>query len=252
MDLHLINATTHRSVITGSIIFNQDIDQFDVLFFITSLKRNGKPWTMLNLTIKGCDFIAKSRRKNMNFPYIVLGELRAANPNFPKSCPIKKRPFVLEFHSLDYEYNKERVKIFDMKIVEYQGNSALNATVIFARDINDFYLDLKVLVPKKKRRPFVLLNMTVNGCEFLNGINNRYLKFAYFIYNQFKQFKGFPTKCPVEKDKPIYIPYFYFDSENSPPYLPVFNCRLSIVSRQKDDFLYRAHFNLRVKDKRPI
>ncbi|KAI8126758.1 hypothetical protein CVS40_3499 [Lucilia cuprina] len=108
MDLHLINATTHRSVITGSIIFNQDIDQFDVLFFITSLKRNGKPWTMLNLTIKGCDFIAKSRRKNMNFPYIVLGELRAANPNFPKSCPIKKDT---EIVLKDFYINSEKISL---------------------------------------------------------------------------------------------------------------------------------------------
>ncbi|XP_065362094.1 uncharacterized protein LOC135955663 [Calliphora vicina] len=160
-----------------------------------------------------------------------------------------QRPFVLEFNSLHFEYNKERVKVFDLKILKHNGHSALNGTVIFARDINDFYLDIKALVPKNKRRPWVFLNTTINGCEFLKGINNKRLNIAYIIYNQFKNFEDFPVKCPVEKDRPIYIPYFYIDSEKSPPYLPVFNFRVTMVSKQKDDYLYRVSFDIVVKEK---
>ncbi|KAI8126697.1 hypothetical protein CVS40_3500 [Lucilia cuprina] len=110
-----------------------------------------------------------------------------------------QRPFVLEFNTLDYEYNKELIEIFDLKIIQYHGNSALNATIVFSRDINDFYLDAAIFVPKLKRRPFVLFNATFNGCKFLNGTNDRSFKFANLMYNQFKALKGFPNSCPVEK-----------------------------------------------------
>lgn len=86
-----------------------------------------------------------------------------------------------------------------MKIVNYNNHSALNATVIFSRDIHDFYLDLKALVPKGKRRPWALINTTVNGCEFFKGIKNKGLNLVNIIYSEFRRFDGFPTKCPVEK-----------------------------------------------------
>lgn len=88
-DLHLTNGT-NRSVINGAVIFNKVIEKFEISFLITSPKRNGKPWTLLNVTFNGCDFIANNRRKKLNFPYLLLEEMRASTPNFPKKCPMAK------------------------------------------------------------------------------------------------------------------------------------------------------------------
>ncbi|KNC29900.1 hypothetical protein FF38_01688 [Lucilia cuprina] len=84
-------ASFKRMALNGSIMYKKDLNQFDVTFILTAPKLNGQPWTVLNVTVNGCEYLVKSRGNNIKkFPYFFLSELRVSNPDFPKNCPIEK------------------------------------------------------------------------------------------------------------------------------------------------------------------
>lgn len=88
-NLRLVN-TKPRNVINGTLMYKNDLDKFDVTFAVICPNRNGKRWTLMNVTVDGCDLVENSLRKRNKFPYIFLSELRTTNPDFPSKCPIEK------------------------------------------------------------------------------------------------------------------------------------------------------------------
>ncbi|KAI8126759.1 hypothetical protein CVS40_3498 [Lucilia cuprina] len=91
INFRLINYTNKIKALNGSIMYKKDLNQFDVTFILTAPKLNGQPWTVLNVTVNGCEYLVKSRGNNIKkFPYFFLSELRVSNPDFPKNCPIEK------------------------------------------------------------------------------------------------------------------------------------------------------------------
>ena len=88
-NLRLVNVKT-RNILNGTLMYRQDLDKFNLTFIITSFNRNGKPWTLMNATVDGCEYIENFFRKRKKFPYIFLSELHTTNPDLPKKCPLEK------------------------------------------------------------------------------------------------------------------------------------------------------------------
>lgn len=87
--LRLINHTKYK-VFNGSHMYKQDLDAFSITFLITSSNRKGKPWTIMNFSTNGCEYLEKASSRGKIFPYTFLTELYTNNPDFPKKCPLKK------------------------------------------------------------------------------------------------------------------------------------------------------------------
>lgn len=83
-------------------LLKKDLYNFDVNFFITSTKRNGQKWTLLNFTSNVCDLLNDFCSRRKLFPYMLLGELHKTNPDFPKKCPFRK---VIYWSFSRYKYN---------------------------------------------------------------------------------------------------------------------------------------------------
>lgn len=87
--MNIINSTKYK-LLNGSALLKKDLDKFIMNILLTSPKRNGDPWTLLNFTINGCDFLEQAYRKRKLFPYAIIADVRKTNPDYPLKCPFRK------------------------------------------------------------------------------------------------------------------------------------------------------------------
>lgn len=112
-----------------------------------------------------------------------------------------KSSYVSEFLTYKQEFNPKIVKSHNVNLINFNGHKALNGTVTYALDLHNFIANLNVIVQKRpKDKAWVLLNITLNCCEFLENINNTKITFPNLLFHQVKEgFKNFPSKCPLPK-----------------------------------------------------
>lgn len=105
---------------------------------------------------------------------------------------------------MEQEVNPETVKKFDLKIIEHNGHRVINGTIIYAIDLMDFTVEIAMLVPRLDKPNWELLNVTANGCEYIEGRLHNKFNLLYIILQQLQATNSvFPKKCPIEKVRKI-------------------------------------------------
>ncbi|KNC31793.1 hypothetical protein FF38_07681 [Lucilia cuprina] len=281
LNVKLINITNRQNALNGSFMFHKDIVKFDITFLITSIKRNGLPWTLLNVTLDGCDYLKKGSRKNVIFPYVFLSEIRATNPEFPKSCPIAKDKEILlrnfsiqsarvplnfpeisfycevivrqrmvhrtNFETFRSEYNTDLVKHVNMHLINNTNKqNALDVSFMFNKEIVEFNITFLITSKKANGLPWTLLNLTLNGCEFLKKGSRNYVKFPYIFLSEIHASNpDFPKKCPLEKvasyylyliDKEIFFKNFSVQSISLN--FPEIDYHCEVITRQRNGHIF--------------
>lgn len=97
----------------------------------------------------------------------------------------------------------------DLQLVPHKGRNCINGTVIFEKDIKDYFLDFLITIPKSDGKNWTLLNVTLKGCEFIKGLQNKLFTLPNIIFNiKSKENSFYPKKCPIPKVYLFFIGIF--------------------------------------------
>lgn len=112
-----------------------------------------------------------------------------------------KRSFLIEITSYEQEINTELVKKADLQLITNNGYKSINGTVVFAIDLKDFQVDVLILIPRLDLQNWALLNVTMDGCEYIEARLKNKINLLYILLQQLQSTNGgfFPKKCPIEK-----------------------------------------------------
>lgn len=90
MTLQLIN-NTQRLVLNGSLMYQQDIKQFDLRLKINATERQTlRSWKLVDIKIDGCQLLATGRQRMIGMVYSVLSSMRSVGNAIPEKCPLRK------------------------------------------------------------------------------------------------------------------------------------------------------------------
>lgn len=93
----------NRKAINGSVMFLEDVQQFNVAFYGKVSTPKGKLRTLFNMTLNGCEFIENKWKKANLIANIAVREVKKHFKQLPSKCPIKKVCF-LESYKKDFFY----------------------------------------------------------------------------------------------------------------------------------------------------
>lgn len=89
MNLNLVSIK-NRKAINGTTEFLEDITGFKLSIWIKSVQTKGRPWTLFNVSLDGCDFIENKWGKLNLISSVTLKEIKKSFGGLPPRCPMKK------------------------------------------------------------------------------------------------------------------------------------------------------------------
>lgn len=105
----------------------------------------------------------------------------------------------MDLLTLQYHANPEFTKQLDFKLLDYNGHKAINGTFTFRNDVEPSG-NLLITIPRPKTKPWKLLNVTINFCEFIKNSKSLKMGLHNIVMNAItKSIANFPNKCPFVK-----------------------------------------------------
>lgn len=80
----------NRKAMNGSMMFLEDVQQFNISLCGKVSSTNGKLRTLFNITLNGCEFIENKWQKANLIANIAVREVKKHFKQLPSKCPIKK------------------------------------------------------------------------------------------------------------------------------------------------------------------
>ncbi|XP_005180808.1 uncharacterized protein LOC101897217 [Musca domestica] len=161
------------------------------------------------------------------------------------------RPFIMDFDSLNYEFNPRFVKSMNFKLIPYDQHNAVNVSIFFRRIINSMRIIHWVTTVKANGEIWKIYNVTVNGCDI---IADQYAKQNTITEAVIKKIREkvpqLPRKCPFTKDTEFSLINFYLDEEMMPVYLPNIKFETAFNMYTKNDYLIKIMLNAHVESKK--
>ncbi|XP_075157526.1 uncharacterized protein LOC142230783 [Haematobia irritans] len=111
-----------------------------------------------------------------------------------------------------------------LKLIKHDGRMKLNGSFSFTEDMQEANIIHWTQVHKSNGKLMNLFNISIEGCKFLDkslGRMNPLIDAA--IRNYKKYLKNLPSKCPLRKNRVIFVNKFYYDENLFPPYIPSIN-----------------------------
>lgn len=83
------------NVISGCIVYSQDIETFGLRLVAKVPRAHGNTWVWMNVSLDGCELLGGSE-KRLNIIRRIVKGIRKTSPKFPKKCPIPKVSTILQ------------------------------------------------------------------------------------------------------------------------------------------------------------
>ncbi|XP_059216385.1 uncharacterized protein LOC106082514 [Stomoxys calcitrans] len=191
----------------------KDLSKFNLHFLLNIIRKDERQNNIMNVTMSGCEALAYN--KNGNFLKIVLREVHRVS-NLPKKCPLLKRLFTVEFSNASVtHWDAEFLQSLNCRLY---SPKVIYADFQFVRDLYSFAINAKLDLIKKDNRHTSLMDISMSGCEFLNGIKNANL--IKVIYREVVRVTNLPKKCPFSKDTIYTLKNFTLKDNDFPPVIP--------------------------------
>lgn len=97
--------------------------------------------------------------------------------------------------------NGNFIKILGLKLIKFKSQNVLNGTFIVLQKVDKFDLDWTISVPKSNGKIWKAFNISVDGCEFLQGAFCKSGSLTNNIMAQLDRSAGnsIPKNCPIKK-----------------------------------------------------
>ncbi|XP_059220568.1 uncharacterized protein LOC131995690 [Stomoxys calcitrans] len=142
------------------------------------------------------------------------------------------RSFIMDFETLNYEFNPKIMKNVNFKLIDYNKRKAINGSFTLTEELHELQIVHWVAGTKSNGQFWNVYNITLDACKILENTYGKINPLASIFINELKKhMKDLPKKCPFKKDKPYSVINFHLNEELFPPYLPeiVFGATLGFV-----------------------
>lgn len=112
----------------------------------------------------------------------------------------------MEIADLNYEFNKNVVEDFYLKVFPYRKSNAFNGSLKLRRDVQEFYVRHWTTSIRRNGRVWTVYNVSVNGCDVLENKAGRQNPIAGAVIKTVRDLIiNVPRKCPLSK-----VPFFIY------------------------------------------